>query len=138
MKGQPNRVLNPVPPSQGSNHATDRANQAGWQVQDDLERLLAYFSKALPKAAIHYGISELEMTGITIAVIAFRYLLKKNTVFLVYTDQILLSKKGEYRTFPLNKLNLNNYVKVSCHTGGVRCRSVTFHSRAVFCNLTIL
>ena len=29
MKGQPNRDSNPVPPSQGSNHATDWANIAG-------------------------------------------------------------------------------------------------------------
>jgi hypothetical protein len=67
-----------------------------WQIQDGQERLLAYFSKALPKAAIHYGISELELTGITIAVSAFRHLLK-NTVFEVYTDhasipQIMRSK----------------------------------------------
>ena len=29
MKGQPNRDLNPVPPSQGSNHSTNWANEAG-------------------------------------------------------------------------------------------------------------
>ena len=29
MKGQPNRDLNPVPSSHGSNHATDWANEAG-------------------------------------------------------------------------------------------------------------
>ena len=29
MKGQPNQDLNPVPPSQGINHAADWANEAG-------------------------------------------------------------------------------------------------------------
>ena len=29
MKGQPNRDLNPVPPSQETNHATNWANEAG-------------------------------------------------------------------------------------------------------------
>ena len=29
MKGQPNRDSNPVPPSQGSNHTTACANEAG-------------------------------------------------------------------------------------------------------------
>ena len=67
-----------------------------WQVQDGEERLLAYFSKALPKSAFHYGISELELCGIYLAVNSFRHLLK-NTVFECYTDhksipQILKSK----------------------------------------------
>ena len=78
-----------------------------WQVQDGQERLLAYFSKALPKAAVHYGISELEMTGITIAVTAFRYLLK-NTVFEVYTDHAaipqLMRSKAEPPTDRLKRL----------------------------------
>ena len=30
MKGQPNRDLNPVPPSQWRNHATNWAKEAGW------------------------------------------------------------------------------------------------------------
>ena len=30
MKGQPNRDSNPVPPSQGSNHSTNWANEAGY------------------------------------------------------------------------------------------------------------
>ena len=32
MKGQPNRDSNPVPPSQGSNHSTNWANEAGSQI----------------------------------------------------------------------------------------------------------
>ena len=32
MKGQPNRDLNPVPPSQETNHATNWANEAGFYI----------------------------------------------------------------------------------------------------------
>ena len=67
-----------------------------WQIQNGQECLLAYFSRALPKAAAHYGITELELTGLTVAVTAFKHLLK-STAFEVYTDhasipQIMKSK----------------------------------------------
>ena len=35
MKGQPNWDSNPVPPSQGSNHSTNWANEAGSSLQSD-------------------------------------------------------------------------------------------------------
>ena len=70
-----------------------------WQIQDGQERLLAYFSKALAKSAQHYGISELELTGIYIAVSAFRYLLK-NTAFEVYTDHASIPQIMKAKTEP--------------------------------------
>ena len=69
-----------------------------WQIQDGQERLLAYYSKALPKASKHYGVSELELTGLCYAIHAFRHLLK-NTTFQVFTDHssipLLLKSKAE-------------------------------------------
>ena len=70
-----------------------------WQIQDGQERLLAYFSKALPKAARHYGISELELSGICLAVSAFRYLLK-GTSFEVYTDHASIPQIMKAKTEP--------------------------------------
>ena len=67
-----------------------------WQIQHGQERLLGYFSKALPRAAANYSITELELTGLLISVQAFRHLLR-STSFEVYTDhaaipQIMKSK----------------------------------------------
>jgi len=38
-----------------------------WQIQNGQERLLGYFSKALPRAAQNYSITELELTGLYIS-----------------------------------------------------------------------
>ena len=56
-----------------------------WQIQRNQERLIAYSSKSLPPAAANYSITELEFTGLAIAVMAFHYLLKC-TNFDVFTD----------------------------------------------------
>ena len=43
MKGQPNQDSNPVPPSQGSNHTTDWANEASSVIKERVpQRLLAW------------------------------------------------------------------------------------------------
>jgi hypothetical protein len=67
-----------------------------FQRQDGEDRLIGYFSKSLPAAAANYGITELELSGMYLAVTAFKYLLK-GTSFEVFTDhasipQILKSK----------------------------------------------
>ena len=46
MKGQPNWDSNPVPPSQGSNHSTNLANEAGFYVAD---KSIANVSSSLNK-----------------------------------------------------------------------------------------
>jgi hypothetical protein len=110
-----------------------------WQIQDGQERLLAYFSKALPKAAIHYGISELELTGITIAVSAFRHLLK-NTVFEVYTDHAsipqIMRSKAEPSTDRIKRLleRLSGYaIKIGFKKGSEMVIS-DFLSRNPLCD----
>ena len=94
-----------------------------WQIQDGQERLLAYFSKALQKAALHYGITELELTGISIAVSAFRHLLK-NVCFEVYTDHasipLIMKAKHEPSTDRIKRLleKLSSYaIKVGFRKG---------------------
>ncbi len=56
-----------------------------YQEIDGSLRLIAYHSKALPASAARYGISELEMTGLVINIMAFRYLLRGNH-FQSYVD----------------------------------------------------
>ena len=73
-----------------------------WQIQNNQERVIAYFSKSLPAAAANYSITELELTGLYIAVTAFRYLLKC-TNFDVVTyhaaiPQMLRSKMNQPRS----------------------------------------
>ena len=94
-----------------------------WQIQDGQERLLAYFSKSLPQAARHYGISELEFTGISYAVSAFRHLLK-NTEFEVYTDHAsipqIMKSKAEPSTDRIKRLleKLSGYaIKIGFRKG---------------------
>ena len=53
-----------------------------WQIQNNKERCVGYYSKRLPPARKNYGVSELELTGMLICIHAFRYLLR-NTSFEV-------------------------------------------------------
>ena len=46
-----------------------------FQVQDGEPRLLGYYSRKLPPVCAHYGITELEMTGMTAVITAFHHLL---------------------------------------------------------------
>ena len=85
-----------------------------WQVQDGEERLIAYFSKALPSAARNYGITELELTGLETSVAAFKHLLK-GTHFEVFTDHaaipMIMKSKAEPATDRIKRLleKLSNY-----------------------------
>ena len=94
-----------------------------WQIQDGQERLLAYFSKVLPKAACHYSVTELELTGVTIAVSAFKHLLK-STAFEVYTDHAsipqIMKSKVEPQTDRIKRLleKLSSYaIKIGFKKG---------------------
>ena len=70
-----------------------------YQIQRGEERLLGYFSKALPRAAANYSITELEFTGLYISVHAFRYLLK-SVNFEVYTDHSAIPQIMRAKTEP--------------------------------------
>ncbi len=56
-----------------------------FQVQDGEPRLLGYYSKKLPPVCARYGITELEMTGMTAVIMAFHHLLS-HMYFQVYVD----------------------------------------------------
>ncbi len=56
-----------------------------FQVQDGEPRLLGYYSRKLPPVCACYGITELEMTGMTAVITAFRHLLS-HMYFEVYVD----------------------------------------------------
>jgi rhodanese-related sulfurtransferase len=62
-----------------------------WQIQNKEERLIGYYSKALPKAAVNYGITELELSGLEIAISAFRHLLR-GVYFECYTDHAAITQ----------------------------------------------
>lgn len=85
-----------------------------WQMQNGRERLIAYYSKALPKAASNYGITELELTGLEISVGAFKHLLK-GVHFEVFTDHaaipLIMKSKTEPATDRIKRLleKLSNY-----------------------------
>ena len=59
---------------------TSRVSCGGalYQIQDGEKRLIAYFSKALPPAAVNYSVSELELCGLYLAITSFSNLLKGN------------------------------------------------------------
>ena len=56
-----------------------------FQVQDGVPRLLGYYSRKLPPVCARYGITELEMTGMTAVITAFCHLLS-HVYFEVYMD----------------------------------------------------
>ena len=48
-----------------------------YQIQNGLQRLIAYASKRMPEAAKNYSITELEMCGLAMNIATFSHLLKK-------------------------------------------------------------
>ncbi len=78
-----------------------------WQIQDGVKRLVAYHSKSLPAAAQRYGVSELELTGLYLNVMAFRHILK-STHFTAFVDHSalvnILKSKKEPPTIRMRKL----------------------------------
>ena len=60
-----------------------------FQIQDRKQILLVYHSKKLPDTCSRYGISELELTGLTVNIAAFKTLLL-HTDFEVYVDHSAL------------------------------------------------
>ena len=56
-----------------------------FQIQDGKPRLCGYYSKKLPEVVSRYGITELELLGLTCNVMAFRYLVLKR-YFEVFVD----------------------------------------------------
>ena len=61
------------------------AGGALFQVQDGVPRLIAYHSKKLPEVVTRYGITELELLGMTCNIVAFKYLVF-HVYFEVYVD----------------------------------------------------
>ena len=84
------------------------------QMQDNKEKILAYYSKKFPSSALNYSVSEIEFMGIWISVNAFRYILK-GRYFEVYTDHnplVQISRaKHEIPSLRLRKtfLKLSDY-----------------------------
>ena len=78
-----------------------------WQEQDGKDRLIAYHSKSLPAAAARYTITELELTGLYINVLAFKNLLKA-THFTAVVDHsaltYMMNSKSQPPTTRLQKL----------------------------------
>ena len=70
-----------------------------WQLQDGKERLIAYYSKTLPKAASNYGITELELTGLESAISAFKHLLR-GVYFECFTDHAAIPQILKAKTEP--------------------------------------
>ena len=72
-----------------------------FQVQDGVPRLLGYYSRKLPPVCARYGITELEMTGMTAVITAFHHLLS-HVYFEVYMDHsaivYIMKAKDELRT----------------------------------------
>ena len=73
------------------------AGGALFQVQDSVPCLIAYYSKKLPEVVTRYGITELEMLGMTCNIVAFKYLVY-HVFFEVYVDhkaieQIMIAKE---------------------------------------------
>ena len=78
-----------------------------YQEQKKKYRLIAYYSKKLPDACSRYSISELELTGLTCNISAFKHLLR-HVNFTVYVDHSalvnILKAKKEPPTLRLQKL----------------------------------
>ena len=70
-----------------------------WQVQQGQERLLGYFSKALPRAASNYSVTELELCGLLFSCQAYRHLLK-STTFEAFTDHSAIPQIMKAKTEP--------------------------------------
>ena len=60
-----------------SDTSKTHAGSAPWQIQNGKPRLIGYGSKSLPKACANYGITELEMTGLTYNTSTWKFWLGK-------------------------------------------------------------
>ena len=78
-----------------------------YQDQKHKYRLIGFYSKKLPEACSRYSISELELTGMTCNISAFKHLLR-NANFTVYVDHSalvhILKAKKEPPTLRIQKL----------------------------------
>lgn len=78
-----------------------------FQVQDGIERLIAYHSKVMPPSFQRYTISEKELTALWSAISHFKYLLK-GSHFYCFVDHSslvqILKSKSEIPTLRLQKL----------------------------------
>ncbi len=76
-------------------------------MQDGELRLLGYDSRKLPPVCARYGITELEMTGMTAVITAFHHLLS-HVYFEVYMDHLaimyIMKAKDELRTDHIARL----------------------------------
>ena len=70
-----------------------------WQLQDGKERLIGYHSKSLVSAAERYTITELELTGLYINVLAFQNLLK-SVHFTTVVDHSAMTYMLNAKTIP--------------------------------------
>jgi hypothetical protein len=70
-----------------------------WQLQDGKERLIAYYSKSLSKAAMNYSITELELTGLEASISAFKHLLR-GVYFECFTDHAAIPQILKAKTEP--------------------------------------
>ena len=73
-----------------------------FQIQEGIPRLCGYYSKKLPEVVTRYGITELEMLGLTCNVMAFRYLVLKR-FFEVYVDHKCIENIWIAKTEPATK-----------------------------------
>ena len=78
-----------------------------YQIQNGKQKLIAYASKSLPKAARNYSITELEMCGLAINIVSFAHLLKK-VDFNVIMDHLalmhIIKSKVELTTTRIKRL----------------------------------
>ena len=85
-----------------------------YQIQNGKPNLIAYASKRLAEAAIHYSITELEMCGLAINIASFVHLLKR-VDFDAILDQLalmhIIKSKAEPTTTRIKRLLeiLNSY-----------------------------
>ena len=103
------------------------------QVQDGQERILAFYSKKLSEAARNYSVTELELHGMYLNILAFRYLLRSVT-FEVITDHSSLVNISKSKTEPpirLQKLfeRLSDYKFVIKYKKGKELVIVDYFSR---------
>ena len=90
-----------------SDTSKEACGGALWQFQKGKYRLCGYYSKKLPEACTRYSISELELTGMTCNISAFRHCLR-NANFTVFVDHSalvhIIKAKKEPPTLRLQKL----------------------------------
>ena len=107
-----------------------------YQMQDGENRLLAYFSKTLPRAAVNYSVTELELCGLYLAIESFSNLLKGNHFQAIVDHSSLvqiLKGKLEPSSMRLKKLieKLGRYSFQIGYKSGKNLRLVDFLSRHI-------